>query len=40
MTLTFSDDLSPPDLVDWLSQELKAKGLSLNQKSGEKLIGK
>ena len=40
MTLTFSDALPPRDLVSWLSQELQAKGLSLDQKLKDKLIGK
>ena len=35
----FSDDLSPTDLVAWLSQQFQAKGLTLEASLGQKLIG-
>lgn len=38
--MKFSDNLSPNDLVAWLSQELNAKGLTLSEELKGKLIGK
>jgi hypothetical protein len=38
--LKFSDNLSPKDLVAWLSQELIARSLALDEAIKEKLIGK
>ena len=38
--LKFSDDLSPNDLVIWLSQELMTRGLTLGEQLEGKLIGK
>ena len=35
----FSDDLSPTELVSWLSQQFQAKGLTLDPSLGQKLIG-
>ena len=38
--MKFSDNLSPNNLVAWLSQELTAKGLTLSEEMKDKLIGK
>ena len=38
--ITFSDALSPTDLVTWLSQQFQAKELTLDPSLGWKLIGK
>ena len=38
--MKFSNDLSPTDLVDWLSQELTARGLTLEEAVRSKLISK
>ena len=37
--MAFSDDLSPTELVSWLSQQFQAKGLTLDPSLGQKLIG-
>ena len=36
----FSNDLSPDDLVDWLSQELTARNLTLEEDVKSRLISK
>ena len=37
--MEFSDDLSPTELVSWLSQQFQAKGLTLDPSLGQTLIG-
>ena len=37
--MEFSDDLSPTELVSWLSQQFQAKSLTLDPSLGQKLIG-
>ena len=39
LPLSFSDSLSPVELVDWLTQELVAKGLTLEPSQRQALIG-
>ena len=38
--LKFSNDLSPADLVDWLSQELTARSLTLEKDVKSELTSK